>query len=77
MAPAEVELAEAGTVEAELFAAVVELLAGGGLDDVSVALGLGWDTGFGASTPAVLEPKPSFCKLSASSLPLGFMPLSD
>src|SRR5215468_4935733 len=30
--------------------------------------------GVGAATPAVCEPKPSFCKLSASSLPVGLSP---
>lgn len=33
--------------------------------------------GFGASTPAVPEPRPSFCRLGASSLPLLLRPLSD
>lgn len=71
------ELAEAATLEAGVFAADVELPAAEAVDDVSVALGLGCDTGFGASTPAVLDPRPSFCKLRASIFPLGFMPLSD
>ncbi len=30
--------------------------------------------GIGAATPAVCEPRPSFCKVTASSLPLGFNP---
>jgi len=30
--------------------------------------------GVGAATPAVCEPRPSFCKLSASSLPVGLSP---
>lgn len=47
------------------------------VDVVLVAAGLVCDSGLGASTPAVLEPRPSFCRLGASSLPLGFMPLSD
>jgi len=33
--------------------------------------------GLGAETPAVLEPRPSFWRLGALSLPLGSMPLSD
>lgn len=34
-------------------------------------------TGLGESTPAVLEPKPSFCRVIASILPLEFRPLAD
>jgi len=34
-------------------------------------------TGFGAETPATLDPSPSFCNESASSLPVGSSPLSD
>lgn len=34
-------------------------------------------TGLGASTPAVPEPRPSFWRLGASSLPLELRPLSD
>ena len=33
--------------------------------------------GFGASTPAVPDPKPNFCRLEASILPLLLRPLSD
>ena len=33
--------------------------------------------GFGAETPAMPEPKPSFCRLVASSFPLGSRPCSD
>ena len=33
--------------------------------------------GFGASTPAVPDPRPSFCRLGASILPLLLRPLSD
>lgn len=33
--------------------------------------------GFGAETPAMPEPRPSFCKLGASSFPLGSRPLAD
>ena len=33
--------------------------------------------GFGAETPAVLEPRPSFWRLRASSLPVGSRPLAD
>ena len=63
---------ETGTAEAD-----AEPVAGPGEDDAVFAFEPEWDRGFGASTPAVLEPRPSFCKLSASSLPLAFMPLSD
>lgn len=33
--------------------------------------------GRGAETPAISEPSPSFCKLGASSLPVGSMPFAD
>ncbi len=33
--------------------------------------------GLGASTPAVPEPRPNFCRLEASILPLLLRPLSD
>jgi len=33
--------------------------------------------GLGASTPAVPEPRPNFCRLGASILPLLLRPLSD
>ncbi len=33
--------------------------------------------GLGASTPAVPEPRPNFCRLGASILPLELRPLSD
>jgi hypothetical protein len=33
--------------------------------------------GFGAETPAMPDPRPSFCKLVASSFPLGSRPLAD
>ena len=49
----------------------VSLLAAGA--DVA---GLG-GTGLGASTPAVPEPRPNFCRLGASILPLLLRPLSD
>ena len=41
-----------------------------GAEGVSVA-------GFGAETPAMPEPRPSFCRLVASSFPLGSRPLAD
>ena len=31
--------------------------------------------GVGAARPAVWEPSPSFCRVGASSLPVGFKPL--
>lgn len=33
--------------------------------------------GFGAETPAISDPRPIFCKLGASSFPLGSRPLAD
>ena len=33
--------------------------------------------GVGAATPAVFEPSPSFCKVSASNFPVGFNPWDD
>jgi len=53
---------DGGGVAAGLLAGAV--LAGGG-------------SGFGAETPAMLEPRPSFCRLSALSLPLASSPLAD
>jgi hypothetical protein len=32
---------------------------------------------FGAETPAMPDPRPSFCRLEASSFPLGSRPLAD
>ena len=32
---------------------------------------------FGAETPAMPDPRPSFCRLVASNLPLGSRPLAD
>lgn len=34
-------------------------------------------TGFGAETPAMSEPRPSFCSVGASSLPVESRPLAD
>ena len=33
--------------------------------------------GFGAETPAISEPRPSFCSVGASSLPVESRPLAD
>ena len=33
--------------------------------------------GFGAETPAMSDPSPSFCKLGASSLPVASIPFAD
>ena len=63
---------ETGTAEAEPGFTV-----GAGVDDALLALEVECDNGLGASTPAVLEPRPSFWRLGASSLPLAFIPLSD
>ena len=59
------------TLEAE-----VVVVAGGAADEV-LAAELGGATGLGASTPAVPEPRPSFCRLVASILPLELRPFSD
>ena len=44
---------------------------------VVVVADLAGATGLGASTPAVPEPSPNFCRLGASILPLELRPLSD
>jgi hypothetical protein len=46
------------------------------LETGAVVVGLGL-MGLGASTPAVPEPRPNFCRLEASILPLLLRPLSD
>lgn len=33
--------------------------------------------GFGAETPAMSEPRPSFCRVGASSFPFASMPFAD
>jgi len=33
--------------------------------------------GFGAETPAMPDPRPSFCRLEASNFPLGSRPFAD
>jgi hypothetical protein len=45
--------------------------------ELAAAAGVAGATGLGASTPAVPEPRPSFWRLGASSLPLELRPLSD
>jgi len=60
------------------FAVELELVAGGGRSAaLAEVLGSDFFTGLGASTPAVLEPRPSFCKVVASILPLELRPLAD
>jgi len=51
----------------------------GAVDEVGDAGGLlpAGCTGLGADTPATLDPRPNFCKLSALSLPDGSRPLPD
>ena len=56
-------------------AAVVVVL--GGAEVAGFAVELGGAAGLGASTPAVPEPSPSFCRLVASILPLELRPFSD
>jgi len=41
------------------------------------AVPAGGGTGLGAETPAMLEPSPSFCRLSALILPFASSPLAD
>ena len=70
---------------AEVFAAVVAVPVAGAEDcDVGAAgaldVGAGFadgDLGFGAETPAMSEPSPSFCRVGASSLPFASMPFAD
>ena len=63
--------------------AVVVVVAAGGVGLVALGAEAGVDvaglgvTGLGASTPAVPEPRPNFCRLGASILPLLLRPLSD
>jgi len=38
---------------------------------------LGGGTGLGAETPAISEPRPSFCSVGASSLPFASIPFAD
>jgi len=47
---------------------------GFGVDVAEQQLGT---TGFGAPTPAMSEPSPSFCRVGASSLPLESSPFAD
>ena len=50
---------------------VEDVVAGEAVDDAGGCVGLG------ASTPAVAEPSPSFCKLDALILPVAVRLLSD
>ena len=75
------ELGAGEALEAEVVVAVggvafVALVAEAGVAAGADVAGLGV-TGLGASTPAVPEPRPNFCRLGASSLPLSLRPLSD
>ena len=74
---ADEEFAAGVPVETGTAAAEVEFPVGAAPDDAVFAFELECGSGLGASTPAVLEPRPSFCRLGASSLPLAFIPLSD
>ena len=67
---------EAEVVVAPGGVALVALAAEVGLAAGADVAGLGV-RGLGASTPAVPEPRPSFCRLGASILPLLLRPLSD
>ena len=59
--------------------AVVVVAVGGDVvaAELAAAAGGAGVTGLGASTPAVPEPRPSFCRVEASILPLELRPLSD
>jgi hypothetical protein len=48
--------------------------AGAVAGDGDVEQQLGEVTGLGAETPAISEPRPSFCRVAASSLPLESIP---
>jgi len=55
-----------------------EVVAGAAVaTDEVLAAELAGATGLGASTPAVPEPRPSFCRVPASILPLALRPFSD
>lgn len=48
----------------------------GALDE-GAAFGEPGTIGFGAETPAMSDPRPSFCKVGASSLPFASIPFAD
>ena len=71
------ELGDGVALEAEVvvvLAGVTDEAVGADVPEGVAGLGV---TGLGASTPAVPEPKPNFCRLGASILPLLLRPLSD
>jgi hypothetical protein len=49
----------------------------GGSDAVDSSQQLAGTMGLGAETPAISEPRPSFCSVGASSLPVGSKLFSD
>ena len=51
--------------------------AGAPAGDGDVEQQFGAVTGLGAETPAISEPRPSFCSVGASSLPLESIPCAD
>ena len=51
-------------------------VAEGALDE-GAAFGKPGTIGLGAETPAISEPRPSFCKVGASSLPFASIPFED
>jgi hypothetical protein len=57
-------------------AEAADMDAGGESDDTGPAEP-GGVTGLGAETPAISEPRPSFCRLNASSLPFESRPFED
>jgi hypothetical protein len=72
------ELGAGLTLEAEVVV-VVGVWVGVRFDVLGAGVAAEWGgaAGLGASTPAVAEPRPSFCRLGASILPLELRPLSD
>ncbi len=62
---------------AETAAGLLVALAGCGDVEVDGAAQHFGTSGLGAETPAILEPRPSFCSVGASSLPVESRPWAD
>lgn len=62
---------------AETAAGLLVVLAGCGDVEVDGAAQHFGSAGLGAETPAILEPRPSFCSVGASRLPVESRPLAD
>lgn len=50
---------------------------GGGAVELEGAVQHFGTTGLGAETPAISDPRPSFCSVGASSFPVALRPLAD